>query len=134
VVIGLNASGYTSDAWREGAALTTREEEQHACSGVLSPSPSYGSLIHLLENTMPISSVGEIAYQFAPPMGGIRLQANPPVCNRCWREITRQNFGCATVVGEAPHLGRFEFIECTTCTPVRDPSPGVTLFWVRHQR
>jgi hypothetical protein len=82
---------------------------------------------------MPISSVGEIAYQFAPPMGGIRFQANPPVCNRCWREITRQNFGCATVVGEAPHLGRFEFIECTTCTPVRDPSPGVTLFWARHQ-
>src|SRR5205823_983086 len=95
VVIGLNASGYTSDAWREGAALTTREEEQHACYGVLSPSPSYGSLIHFLENTMPISSVGEIAYQIAPPMGGIRLQANPPVCNRCWREITRQNFGCA---------------------------------------
>ena len=82
---------------------------------------------------MPISSVGEIAYQLALPLGGIRFQANPPVCNRCWREITRQNFGCVTVVGEAPHPGRFEFIECTTCTPVRDPSPGVTLFWARHQ-
>jgi hypothetical protein len=83
---------------------------------------------------MPISSVGEIAYQGAPPMGGIRFQANPPVCNHCWREITRQNFGCATVVGKAPHPGRFEFIECTACTPVRDPSPEVTLFWARHQR
>jgi hypothetical protein len=134
VVIGLKASWYTSAARREGAALTTRKEAQHACYGVLSPSPSYGSLIHLLENTMPISAVGEIAYQGAPPMGRIRLQANPPVCNRCWREITRQNFGCATVVGEAPHPGRFEFIECTACTPGRDPSPGVTLFWARHQR
>ena len=65
---------------------------------------------------------------------GIRLQANPPVCNCCWREVTRQNLGCATVVGEAPHPGRFEFIECTMCTPVRDRSPEVTLFWARHQR
>jgi hypothetical protein len=77
VVIGLNASSYTLDARREGAALTTSEEAQHACDGVFSPSPSYGSLIHLLENTMPISSVGEIAYQFAPPMGGYGCRPIP---------------------------------------------------------
>jgi hypothetical protein len=70
VVIGLNASGYTADARREGTALTTREEEQHACSGVFAQSPSDGSRIQLLENTMPISAGGEIAYQGAPPMGG----------------------------------------------------------------
>ena len=134
MVIGLNASGYTSDARREGAALTTREEAQHACYGVFAPSPSDSSLLHLVENTMPLSAGGEIAYQGAPPMGGIRLRANPPVCNRCWREITRQHFGCATVVGAAPHPGHFEFIECIACTPVRDPRPGVTLFWTRHQR
>src|SRR4051812_2934885 len=52
-----------------------------------------GPCIHLLENPMPISRIGEIAYQPASPSGGIRLQANPPVCNHCWQEITRQNFG-----------------------------------------
>jgi hypothetical protein len=134
VVIGLNASGYTAEARRAGAALTTREEAQHACDGVFSQAPSDGSFLHLLETTMPISAVGEIAYQVAPPMGGIRLQANPPVCNHCWREITQQNFGCATVVGEEPHPGRFEFIECTACAPVRGPRRGVTLFWAQHER
>jgi hypothetical protein len=83
---------------------------------------------------MPLNPVGEVAYQHAPPPGDIRLQANPPVCNRCWREITRQNFGRASAVGDAPHPGRFEFIECTVCTTVRDWSPGVTRFWARHQR
>jgi hypothetical protein len=82
---------------------------------------------------MPPSPVGEIAYQPAPPIGGIRCQNNPPVCNRCWREITRQNFGCVTVVGEVPFPGRFEFIECTECTAVRACGPEVTLFWAQHQ-
>jgi hypothetical protein len=81
---------------------------------------------------MPISRGGEIAYQPAFPAGGIRLQADPPVCNRCWHEITPRNFGQASVVGQAPFPGRFEFIECTACTPVRDPHPEVTLFWARH--
>jgi len=62
---------------------------------------------------MPINPVGEVQYQHASPTGGIRFQANPPVCNRCWREITPRNFGCASVVGEAPLPSRFEFIECT---------------------
>ena len=83
---------------------------------------------------MPLSPVGEIAYQSAPATGGIRFQANPPVCNRCWREITPPNFGCVTVVGEAPFPGRFEFIECIACTPWRDRGPEVMLFWARHQR
>jgi hypothetical protein len=90
--------------------------------------------MHLLENTIPLSPRGKIAYQPAPPTGEIRFQANPPVCNRCWREINPQNFGCVTVVGEAPRPGRFEFIECTACTTVRDRGPGVTLFWALHQR
>ena len=42
---------------------------------------------------MPINHVGEIAYEPAAPPGGVRLQANPPVCNRCWYEITPQNLG-----------------------------------------
>ena len=83
---------------------------------------------------MPISHVGEIAYQSASPTGEIRLQANPPVCNRCWHEITPQNFGQATVVGQATSSSRFEFIECTACTPARAPEPETTLFWAQHQR
>jgi hypothetical protein len=83
---------------------------------------------------MPLNPVCEVAYQPVPATGGIRFQANPPVCNRCWREITQQNFGCVTVVGEAPFPGRFEFIECTACTAVRDCGPEVVLFWARHQR
>jgi hypothetical protein len=83
---------------------------------------------------MPISYVGEIAYQPASSPGGTRLQANPPVCNRCWHEITRQNFGRASVVGQAPFPGRFEFIECTACTTVHTHVPERMLFWVQHQR
>ena len=83
---------------------------------------------------MPISLVGEIAYQPASPTGDIRLQTDPPVCNRCWQEITPQNFGRASVVGEAPSPGRFEFIECTACTTVRASDPEKTLFWRQHQR
>ena len=83
---------------------------------------------------MPISRVGEIAYQPASPPGGIRLQANPPVCNHCWHEITPQNFGRASVVGQAPSPGRFEFIECTACTTMRARDPERMLFWVQHQR
>ena len=82
---------------------------------------------------MPLNPVCEVAYQPVPAAGGIRFQANPPVCNRCWREITRQNFGRVTVVGEAPFPGRFEFIECTECTALRDRGLEVTLFWARHQ-
>src|SRR5215468_9290215 len=87
------------------------------------------SCLHLLENTMPISRVGEIAYRPAPPTGGTRLQADPPVCNRCWHVITPQNFGQVSVVGQAPVPGRFEFIECTACTPVRACHPDTTRFW-----
>jgi hypothetical protein len=48
---------------------------------------------------MPIHHVGEIAYEPAAPPGGIRLQANPPVCNRGWYEITPQNLGQASSWG-----------------------------------
>ena len=83
---------------------------------------------------MPISHVGEIAYQPASPLGSTRLQANPPVCNRCWHAITPQNFGRASVVGQAPSPGRFEFIACTACTPVRAHDLERTRFWRQHQR
>ena len=82
---------------------------------------------------MPINRVGEIAYEPATPTGGIQLQANPPVCNRCWDEITPQNFGQASVVGSAYAARRFEFIECTACTTVRAREPEQTLFWGQHQ-
>ena len=83
---------------------------------------------------MPINHACEIAYEPATPSGGIRLQANPPVCNRCWYEITPQNFGQASVVGSAHFSSRFEFIECTVCTTVRAGEPEQTRFWAHHQR
>jgi hypothetical protein len=82
---------------------------------------------------MPRSPLGEIAYQPEPSTGERRCQTNPPVCNRCWRVLTLQHFGCATVVGEVPYSGRLEFIACTACTTMRDRGPAVTLFWARHQ-
>ncbi len=83
---------------------------------------------------MPINHVGEIAYEPAAPPGGIRLQANPPVCNRCWYEMTPQNLGQPPVVGSAPASSRFACIEWTACTTVRAHDPERTLFWVQHQR
>jgi hypothetical protein len=83
---------------------------------------------------MPISRGGEIAYQQAALKGGTRLQADPPVCNRCWHEITPQNFGRVSVVGQAAFPGCFEFIECTACTTVRPRDPEQRLFWGQHQR
>jgi hypothetical protein len=96
--------------------------------------PLCGAGMPRLEHTMPINQVGEIAYQPAAPMAGIRLQADPPVCNRCWHEITPQNFGQVSVVGYAPSPSRFEFIECTACTTVRVRDAETTLFWMQHQR
>jgi len=75
-----------------------------------------------------------MAYQPASPTGGIRLQANPPVCNRCWHEMTPQNVGQASVVGYAHSSSRFEFIESTACTTVRARESEQTLFWGQHQR
>jgi len=90
--------------------------------------------MHRLEHPMPINQVGEIAYQPAALMECIRLQVDPPVCNRCWHEITPQNFGQVSAVGYAPSPSRFEFIECTACTTVRARDAETTLFWIQHQR
>jgi hypothetical protein len=98
------------------------------------PHVPFGWCLSLLENLMPINHICEIAYEPAAPTGGIRLQANPPVCNRCWYEITPQNFGQASVVGSAHFSSRFEFIECTVCTTVRAGEPEQTRFWAQHQR
>ena len=83
---------------------------------------------------MPINHVGEVAYEPAAPPGGIRLPANPPVCNRCWDEITRQNLGQASVVGSAHSSSRFACIEWTACTTVRAREPEQTLCRGLHQR
>ena len=83
---------------------------------------------------MPINHVGEIAYEPAAPLGGIRLQANPSVCNRCWYEIILQNLGQASVVGSAHPSRRFACIEWTACTAVRAREPEQTLLRGQHQR
>ena len=56
--------------------------------------------------------------------GGVRYQADPPVCNGCGHEITRQNFGWASFVPSATAAReQVEWIECTACTPIRQGGP-----------
>ena len=81
---------------------------------------------------MPLSSAGEIPYHHARMEGGIQFQANPPMCNRCWQEITRQNVGRTSVVHNAYTHGRFEFIECTACTAACVGTALLTQFWTQH--
>src|SRR3989442_12793221 len=79
---------------------------------------------------MPISRVGEIAYQPAAPPGGIRLQANPPVCNRCWHEITPQKFGGPLAHASGPpqilwgHLLPAAITHRRVWLPPQDPREG----------
>jgi hypothetical protein len=65
---------------------------------------------------------------------GTRYQVDPPYCNLCEQEITRQNFGQAylTTEGRIP-VGNFEFIECTACTLVRDSGEALLTFLQRHK-
>ena len=51
--------------------------------------------------------------------GGVRYQAEPPVCNACGHEITRQNFGWASLISEGDPPEQVEWIACRACTPLR---------------
>ena len=82
---------------------------------------------------MPLNTAGEIVYRPAPRTGGVRFQANPPVCNRCEREITRQNFGWASLRRDRQTPGHCEVIECAGCTARRQGGIPLTLFLARHK-
>ncbi len=81
---------------------------------------------------MPLDPGGKIAYIAAPVKGGIRYQADPPVCNICKQEITRNNFGWTYLESEGGTRTRSEFIACRGCTMMRAGGTPLLLFLERH--
>jgi hypothetical protein len=81
---------------------------------------------------MPLNVTDEIAY--VPDKGGIHCQNNPPVCNLCKQEMTRENFGWMYFEGEGRGRtrGKFEFIACRGCTRMRAGGTPLRLFVQRH--
>src|SRR5262249_46259057 len=78
---------------------------------------------------MPLNAEGEIEY-IDTHKEAIRYQADPPVCNLCKREITRENFGWMYLEGHS--CGKLEFIECRGCTMLRASGTPLQLFLQRH--
>jgi hypothetical protein len=80
---------------------------------------------------MPLNAVGEIEYTDTQ-QGGVQYQADPPMCNRCLQEITRENFGWMFLEGGGRRQGPFEFIECRACTMMRAAGQSLRLFLKHH--
>jgi len=64
--------------------------------------------------------------------GGVRYQAEPPVCNSCGHEITRQNFGWASLISEVDSPEQVEWIACRACTTIRQIGPPLRHFLALH--
>ena len=103
------------------------------CAGAKQRTVLSGSQIQLRENArMPLDPGGKIVYRAASGQGGIRYQADPPVCNICKQEITRKNFGWAYLEREGGTRTRSEFIACRGCTMLRAGGTPLLLFLERH--
>ena len=81
---------------------------------------------------MPLDTAGNIAYRDALDPGGVRFQADPPVCTSCKQEITRETIGRAYWLREERSRKRYEVIECTRCTGMRDGGTPLQVFLQRH--
>ena len=81
---------------------------------------------------MPLNATGEIRYHNAPGKGQIQYQTDPPVCNLCTREITRENFGWMYFESRGRTGGKFEYIACRGCTMMRASGTPLRLFLERH--
>jgi hypothetical protein len=79
---------------------------------------------------MPLNAVGEIEYTDTQK-GRVRYQADPPVCNLCKQEITRENVGWMYL--ERHPRGPFEVIECRGCTMRRASGTPLQLFLTHHR-
>ena len=64
--------------------------------------------------------------------GGVRYQAEPPGCNCCGQEITRQNFGWACLTSAADAREQVEWIECRACTKIRQVGAPLRYFMTLH--
>jgi len=80
---------------------------------------------------MPLNAEGEIQY-IDTHTEAIRYQADPPLCNRCHQEITRENFGWMFLEGGGRRQGPFEFIECRACTMLRATGQSLRRFLEHH--
>jgi hypothetical protein len=81
---------------------------------------------------MPLDAAGNIEYRDALESGGTRFQADPPVCSLCKREITRETIGRSYSLREERTRRRYEVIECTRCTGMRDGGTPLQVFLHRH--
>jgi hypothetical protein len=82
-----------------------------------------------LGESMPLNAEGDIQY-IDTHKEAIRYQADPPVCNLCKQEITRENFGWMYLEGHP--RGQVECIECRGCTMRRASGTPLQLFLQRH--
>ena len=80
---------------------------------------------------MPLNAVGEIAYSDSEK-GRIRYQVDPPVCNLCKQDITRENFAWMYLESRGRTRGKVEFIECKGCTMMRASGTPLQLFLQHH--
>ena len=65
--------------------------------------------------------------------GGVRYQAEPPVCNDCGHEITRHNFGWASLCPSAADTReQVEWIVCRACTSLRQIGLPLRHFMALH--
>jgi hypothetical protein len=78
---------------------------------------------------MPLNAIGEIEY-IDSNTGRIRYQIDPPVCNLCKQEITRENIGWMFL--ERHPRGPLEYIECQGCTMMRAGGEHLRLFLKHH--
>jgi hypothetical protein len=85
---------------------------------------------------MPLDTAGNIEYRDARAADGIRFQVSPPVCNICGQQITRETFGCIYLESEEwnriKREGQFEWIECTSCSLIRESGDQLRTFLERH--
>jgi len=82
---------------------------------------------------MPFDVRDQIQYNDTPDKGGIHYQTDPPVCNICKQEITRENFAWMYFEGRGRTRGKFEFIECRGYTRMRAGGTPLRLFVQRHK-
>lgn len=81
---------------------------------------------------MPLDTAGNIVYRDALEPGGILFQADPPVCSLCKQGITRETMGRSYSLREERTRRRYEVIECTMCTGMRDGGTPLLVFLERH--
>ena len=66
--------------------------------------------------------------------GGVRFQADPPVCNGCEQPVTHGNLGALTLSEPTPDgpRGLYEIVLCVTCANQEASEATCLRFIERH--